>query len=148
MDKGFDVSMTVEQLKTAGADSSKQVPALVELGDWYLKKVMTSLLGADFTKANALYNAALVRCRNVKHEIGEDYILRGIGEIYREFLKAFAKDGDEIGANEIQNEIHSHKEWIANERRVIQQRLDEIDLRYSRKGLNVFEGQYEVRHFK
>ena len=78
MEDKRDVSLTVEQLKAAGSDVSKQVPPLLELGEWYLKQAKTSLNGSDFTKANALYNAALVRSRSVKHEIGEDQILRRI----------------------------------------------------------------------
>lgn len=147
MDKEFDVSVTIDELKSAGRDSSKQVPALVKLGDWYLKKAKTTLLGGDFTKASALYNAGLVRCRNVKHDIGEDQIFRKIVETHREFLYAFAKDNDEISADEIQNEIHSHKEWIAHERKVVKERLHEIDSRYNRNGENVSEGEYEVCQF-
>jgi hypothetical protein len=98
--------------------------------------------GADFTKANALYNAALVRPRSVNHEIGEDQILRGIVETYREFLYAFAKDNDEISLDEIQNEIDSHKEWIARERRIFKERVDEIDSRL--KPDDKTEREYEV----
>jgi hypothetical protein len=127
MDEEIDVSATVEQLTAAGKDSSKQVPALFKLGEWYLKKAKTTSNGTDFTKANALYNAALVRPRSVNHEIGEDQIRRGIVETYREFLCAFAKGNDEISPDEIQNEIDSHKKWIARERRIIKERVDEID---------------------
>ena len=144
MNKEFDVSVTIHQLKLAGTDSSKQVPPLVELGNWYLKKAKTTLLAADFTNASGLYNAALARCRSVKHDIGEDQILRRIVETYREFLYAFAKDDEESSADEIQNEIHFYKEWIAHERSAIKERLDEIDSRYNRNGANVSEGEYEV----
>ena len=125
MDEDIDVS--VEQLRAAGTDLSKQVPALLKLGEWYLRKAKTTSNGADFTKANALYNAALVRSKSVNHEIGEDQIRRGIVETYREFLCAFAKGNDEISPDEIQNEIDSHKKWIARERRIFKERVDEID---------------------
>jgi hypothetical protein len=127
MDEDIDVSVAVEQLRAAGTDLSKQVPALLKLGEWYLRKAKRTSNGADFTKANALYNAALVRSRSVNHEIGEDQIRRGIVETYREFLYAFAKDNNEISVDEIQNEIDSHKEWIARERRIFKERVDEID---------------------
>ena len=127
MDEDIDVSVAAEQLRAAGTDLSKQVPALLKLGDWHLRKAKTISNGADFTKANALYNAALVRSRIANHEIGEDQILRGIVETYREFLYVFAKDNDEISVDEIQNEIDSHKEWIARERRIFKDRVDEID---------------------
>ncbi len=85
-----EIGIIVEQLKAVGTDASKLVPALVELGEWYLKKAKTTANGADFTKAGALYNAALVRSRLVNHETDEDKILRRIVETYREFLQAFA----------------------------------------------------------
>ena len=127
MDEEINVSVAVEQLRAAGTDLSKQVPALFKLGDWHLRKAKTTSNGADFTKANALYNAALVRSRIANHEIGEKQILRRIVETYREFLYVFAKDNDEISVDEIQNEIDSHKEWIARERRIFKDRVDEID---------------------
>ena len=145
MDEEIDVSVTVKQLRTAGTDLSKQVPALLKLGEWYLRKAKsakTTSNGADFTKANALYNAALVRSRIANHEIGEDQILRGIVETYREFLYAFAKDDDGISVDKIQNEIDSHKEWIARERRIFKERVDEIDS--SCKSDDKTEREYEV----
>ena len=141
-EKKVDVSVAVEQLRAAGTDLSKQVPALLKLGEWYLRKAKRTSNGADFTKANALYNAALVRSRSVNHEIGEDQILRGIFETYREFLYAFAKDNDEISVDEIRNEIDSHKEWIARERRIFKERVDEIDS--SSKPDDKTEREYEV----
>jgi hypothetical protein len=143
MGEEIDVSATVEQLRAAGKDSSKQVPALLKLGEWYLKKAKTTSNGADFTKANGLYNAALVRSRSVNHEISEDQILRGIVETYREFLRAFAiKDDDGISVDEILNEIDSHKEWIARQRRIFKERVDEIDS--SCKPDDKTEREYEV----
>ena len=137
----IDVSVAVEQLKAAGNDISKQVPALVELGEWYLKKAKTTSNAADFTKANALYNAALTRSRNINHGTGKDeLILRGIVETYREFLNAFAKDDHGISSDAIQNEIDTHKEFLANERRTFKERVDEIDSNTNRKT----EKHYEV----
>ena len=124
MDKNVD--STVEQLKAAKDDLVKQVPALVELGDWYLKKAKTSSNGSDFTKANALYNAALVRSRRVHHEINEDEILGRIAETYREFLYAFGNVGN-VSADEVFLEINCHKEFLANRRSIFEQRVDEID---------------------
>ena len=71
MDKKTNVSLAVKELKEAGQDSAKQMPALFKLGECYLKKAKTTANGADFTKASALYNAALVRSTNTKHEIDE-----------------------------------------------------------------------------
>ena len=146
MDEEIDVSVAVEQLKAAGTDLSKQVPALLKLGEWYLKKAKATLNAADFTKANALYNAALVRCRSVNHEIGEDQILRGIVKTYCEFLDAFAiakeSDENEISQDDIQNEIDSHKEWIARERRIFKERVDEIDSCFNQDDKT--EREYEV----
>ncbi len=142
MDEEIEASVAVEQLRAAGTDPSKQVPALVKLGEWYLKKAKTTLNGADFTKANALYNAALVRSRRVHHEIEEDQILRRIFEIYREFLYAFAKDDFRISVDETQNEIDSHKRFLANERRVFKERVDEIESCFNTNDKS--EDQYKV----
>ena len=136
-EKKVDVSVTVEQLRAAGTDISKQVPALFKLGEWYLRKAKRTSNGADFTKANALYNAALVRSRS-----GYFKVYRRIVETYREFLYPFAKDGDEISVDEIRNEIDSHKEWIARERRIFKERVDEIDS--SCKPDDKTEREYEV----
>ena len=121
-----DVSTIVETLKEAGKDLSKQVPALVKLGEWYLDKAKTTMNANDFTKADALFNAALVRSRHVRHDIDEDHILTRIVETYREFLGTFAKDnGDGMSADEIRNEIDSHAKWIAKERQSIKERVDQ-----------------------
>ena len=110
-----DVSTIVEPLKEADKDLSKQVPPLVKLGEWYLDKGKTTINANDFTKANALFNAALVRSRHVRHEINEDQILKRIVRTYREFLLAFGKD--EMSVDEIRKEIDSHKEWVAEKRK-------------------------------
>ena len=123
-----DVSTIVESLKEAGKDLSKQVPPLVKLGEWYLDKAKTTINANDFTKANALFNAALVRSRYVRHEIDEDQILRKIVETYCEFLVAFGKDDDGMSVDKILNEIDSHKEWVARERRIFKERINDIDL--------------------
>ena len=128
-----DVSPIVESLKEADKDLFKQVPPLVKLGDWYLDKAKTTINANDFTKADALFNAALVRSRHVRHEIGEDQIMRKIVETYREFLAAFGKDDDGMSAHEIRNEIDSHKEWVVRERSIFNERMNEIDMNYKTK---------------
>ena len=125
-----DVSPIVESLKEADKDLSKQVLPLVKLGEWYLDKanhkVNHQFVNAnDFTKANALFNAALVRSRHVRHEIDEDQILKKIVRTYREFLLAFGKD--EMSVDEIRKEIDSHKEWVAEKRKILKERMNEID---------------------
>ena len=120
-----DVSTIVESLKEADKDLSKQVAPLVKLGEWYLDKAKTTTNANDFTKANALFNAALVRSRHVRHEIDEDQIVRRIVRTYSEFLLAFGKD--EMSFDEIRNEIDSHKEWVARQRRIFKERANEID---------------------
>ena len=127
MDGDIDESVTVKQLRAAGTNLSKQVPALFKLGEWYLRKAKATLNSVDFTKANALYNAALVRSRLVNHELGEDEILQKIVETYRTFLYALADDNEDVSTDEIRNEIECHKDFLANERRVIKERVDEID---------------------
>ena len=127
MDGDIDESVTVEQLRGAGTNLSKQVPALFKLGKWYLRKAKETSNSVDFTKANALYNAALVRSRLVNHELGEDEILQRIVETYRTFLYAFTDNNEDVSTDEIRNEIECHKDFLANERRVIKERLDEID---------------------
>ena len=122
-----EVNVTVEELRTAGTHLSKQVSPLFKLGEWYLKKALTTLNGTDFTKAIALYNAAFVRSESINHEIGEDHILRRIVETDREFLCTFAHDNEEISVNEIRHEINFHQEFLANERRIFKERVDEID---------------------
>ena len=122
-----DVSAIVESLKEAGKDLSKQVPPLVKLGEWYLDKAKTTINANDFTKATALFNAALVRSRHVGHEIDEGEILRGIVETYREFSVAFGKDDGGIRVYEILNEIDSHKMWVAIQRRIFNEQVNEID---------------------
>ena len=118
-----DVSTIVETLKEADKDLSKQVPALVKLGDWYLDKAKTTLNANDFTKADALFNAALVRSRHVRHDIDEDQILRRIAKTYRKFLATFGKDDDGMSIEEIENEIESHKKWVARERESFKERV-------------------------
>ena len=122
-----DVSTIVESLKEADKDLSKQVPPLVKLGEWYLDKAKATINANDFTKANALFNAALVRSRHVRHEIDEDQILRKIVGTYREFLVAFGKDDDGMSVDEIRNEIDSHKEWVAEKRKILKERVNDID---------------------
>ncbi|XP_028399863.1 uncharacterized protein LOC114523203 [Dendronephthya gigantea] len=131
-----------EQLKVAGTDLSKQVPALLGLGEWYLKKAKTTANGADFTKADALYNAALVRSRLANHEIGEEQIiLTRIVETYQEFLYALPNEL-KVSVDEIRNEIDSHKKFLANERRIIKERVKEIDSRSN--GDKKTEDHYEI----
>ena len=137
-----DVSDMAEKLKIAGTDMSKQVPALFKLGEWYLKKAKTTANGADFTKADALYNAALVRSRLVNHEIDEEKILTRIVETYQEFLYAFAGNEFEVSVDEIRNEIDSHKKFLADERRIIKERVKDIDSRFNRK--DTTKDHYEV----
>ena len=139
MDK--DVDSAAEQLKAAKDDLLKQVPALVELGDWYLKKAKTSSNGSDFTKADALYNAALVRSRRVHHEIDEDEILGRITETYREFLYTFGNVGN-VSADEVFLEVNCHKEFLANRRSIFEQRVDEIDSSFNTNDKS--EEHYEV----
>ena len=125
MEEEIDVSATVEQLRAAGADASKQLPALMKLGDWYLKKAKRTANGAYFTKANALFNAALVRSRS-NPEKDESEALRTIVETYREFLLSFA-GGVEVSADDIRHEIDSHRAFVASERRIFKERLNNID---------------------
>ncbi|CAB3985706.1 Hypothetical predicted protein [Paramuricea clavata] len=127
MDEKINVSVTVEQLRAARNDTSKQLLPLVKLGKYYLKKAKTTANGADFTKADAIFNAALVRSRLVNDEKSENEILQEIVDIYREFLLSLANDVEVSCVDEIRNEIDSHKEFVANERRVFKERLDEID---------------------
>ena len=122
-----DVSTIVESLKEADKDLTKQVPPLVKLGECYLDKAKTTINANDFTKANALFNAALVRSRHVRHEIDEDQILRKIVETYREFLVAIGKDDDGMSVDEIQYEIDSHKECVAEKRKIFKERVNDID---------------------
>ena len=122
-----DVSPIIESLKEADKDLTKQVPPLVKLGEWYLDKAKTNINPNDFTKANALFNAALVRSRHVRHEIDEDQILRRIVETYCEFLVVFGKDDDGMSVDDIRNEIDSHKEWVAQERKIFKERVNQID---------------------
>ena len=122
----YDVSTIVNSLKEAGKDLLKQVPPLVKLGEWYLSKAKTTINANDFTKANALFNVALVRSRCIRHDIDEDQILGRIIETYREFSGEFAKDDDGMSVDEIRNEIRSHKQWVAEKRKTFKERLDNI----------------------
>ena len=142
MDDDIDESVTVEQLRAAGTDLSKQVPSLFKLGEWYLRKAKVTSNSVDFTKANALYNAALVRSRLVNHELGEDKILQRIAETYRTFLYALADNNEDVSADEIRNEIRHHKDFLANERRMIKERVDEIDSRFD--ATDKSDEQYQV----
>ncbi len=145
MDEEIDIKIVVEQLRTAGIDSSKQVPALVKLGEWYSKKAKATANASDFTKADALYNAALVRSRLVNHEIDERQILQRIVEIYCEFLYTFANE-QEVIVDEIQVEIDSHKAFLANERRILKERHNEIDSCFNTNDKT--ENQYQVCPYK
>ncbi len=124
MDEEIGVSVVVGQLKEAGSDPSKQVRPLLQLAHWYLGKFKTTANCADATKANALYNAALVRSIMVNHEVGEGQIISGIAETYRAFLSAFTS-GRDVDLGEIRNEICSHKEFIAKERKILKERLEQ-----------------------
>ncbi len=144
----IDVLAAVEQLKDAGSDPSRQVLPLLKLAEWHLRKSKATTNGADFTKANALYNAALVRLGLVKREVGEvpseDEIVRGIIDTYRAFLLTFTNNED-VGVGEITDEINLHKQFLTNERRIFKERLDELDSCFikPRDGINA-EHQYEV----
>ena len=131
-----DVSTIVKALRKAERDGSKQLPGLIKLGEWYLDKGKETTNSADFTKANALFNAALVRSSD---EANEDHIQRRIVETYQEFLAVVAKCNDEVSLDEIRNEIDSHKEWIARERRLFNERVNEMDQDHKT------EQDYEVR---
>lgn len=134
MDKETNASIAVKQLKEAGKDPSKQVPALFTLGECYLQQAKATANGADFAKANALYNAALVRSRSTSHEIDVKRILRRVVETYHEYLLTLGNNSNhKFSVGEIQHEIDSHKEWIAHERSLFKQRLNEIDSSFNRK---------------
>ena len=140
MDVEVNVTAT-EQLRAAGNDPSKQVPALVELGKWYLKKAKTTSNAADLTKANALYNAALVRSRSTHHEIDEDHIKQQIIKTYCEFLHTFADDNEKLDADKIRDEIKSHNKFLKKERRRFQKRFGEIDSFLSKNDKTMGEHQ-------
>lgn len=142
MDEQFDISTAAEELKSAGKDPSKQLPVLLKLGDLYIKKARTTSNGGDFTKGNALYNAAFVRSRLVNDgTANDDQIFRRIVETYREFLHLFG-NVVEISLDEIRQEISSHKEFLASERQNFKDRLDEIGSSFNRN--HKTEDQYEV----
>ena len=128
-----NVLTIIKPLKEAGKDVWRQVPALLKLGEWYLDKAKTTIDASDLTKADALFNAALVRSRRVRHEVDEGQILRRIVETYREFLHAFARNDDELSDEQIRKEIGSHKEWVAEQRRIINVRVNEIDQNHKTK---------------
>lgn len=123
MGEEIGVSAAVGQLKEAGSDPSRQIPPLLKLADWYLTKSIATANGADFTKANALYNAALVRSKLAHCECGEDQIIKGIVETYRAFSFTFTNDKD-VGMDEICNEIHAHKEFLTEEREIFKKQLE------------------------
>ena len=123
MDEESDISVVVAQLKEAGSDPSRQIRPLLQLADWYLREFKTNAKCADATKANALYNAALVRSNLVNYELGEDQIIPGMVETYRAFSSTFTND-DDVSVDEIRNEICSHKEFIAKERKILKARLE------------------------
>ena len=143
MDEKIDASIAAQELKLAGKDVSKQIPALLKLGDWYLNSAKKTALASNFTKANALYCAALVRSKLVNKGSDDDQIIRRIVETYRQFLHAFAS-GEEISSDEIRNEINSHKEFLDQERRSIKVRIDEIDTSFKNKNDKLTDQQYEV----
>ena len=58
-----------------------------ELGNIYLKYGKTSKSGEDFTKATALYNAALARLTNTENEL-KKHLIFCIKEVEREFLSS------------------------------------------------------------
>ena len=124
MDEEINVSVVVAQLKEAGSDPSRQIRPLLQLADWYLREFKTNAECADATKANALYNAALVRSNLVNYELGEDQIIPGMVETYRAFSSTFTNDED-VGVDEIRDEICSHKEFIAKERKILKARLED-----------------------
>lgn len=125
MDEVIDLSTTVEELRAAGSDGSKQMPALLKLGKLYLTKAKATANGGDFTKANALFNAALARSSVVGHETSE--IFHAIVETYREFLLSLPNCVDEVSVDEIRHEINFHKEFLAKDRRIFKERLGEVD---------------------
>ena len=142
------VSAVFEQLKDAGSDPSRQILPLLKLAEWHLRKSKTTAIGADFTKANALYNAALVRSRLVNREVGEvpseDEIVRGIIDTYRLFLLTFTNNED-VGVDEITDEINTHKQFLANERRIFKERLDDLHSCFIKPRDGTYlEHQYEV----
>ena len=141
MDVEVNVTDT-EQLRAAGNDLSKQVPALVELGKWYLKKAKTTSNATDVTKANALYNAALVRSRSTHHEIDKDHIMQQIVETYCEFLYTFTDGNEKLDADKIRNEIDSHKKFLVQERQSFKKRFGEIDSFLSKNDKT--EGEHQV----
>ena len=143
-----EVNVAVEQLRAAGNDLSKQVPALVELGEWYLKKAKATSNPADFTKANALYNAALARSRSIQHEINEDQILQQIVLTYCEFLHTFADGDEKFDANKIKEEIHFHREFLVNERRIFKERVDQLRSFLSKNDKSMDEHQVFFRILK
>ena len=141
MDEEIVSSAVAEQLRAAGSDVSKQISPLLQLGKWYLERAKTTADGCDFTKAGGLFNAALARSRLLENGNDENEILQGISETYREILLAFAKD-KRISEDEIQDEVDSHRKWIAHERLIFKERVEKIDSSFNRNDKT--EEQYEV----
>lgn len=98
----------------------KQLPPLLKLGKWYLNRAKASSNCGDFTKADALFNAALARSEHGNHNIDE--IRHAIFDTYREFLLSVC-NGAEVSLPEIRHEIDSHKQFLYKERRMFKERL-------------------------
>lgn len=142
-EKPVNASLYAEELKMAGNDVAKQVPALLKLGDWYVRTAKTTGHCADFTKANAIFNAALVRERYLCHETNEEEIFAKIVDTYREFLHTATKN-NAVNQEEIRDEVHFHKQFLATERQRFRKCVEDICSHFSPSDKMNVEGKEEV----
>jgi hypothetical protein len=93
-----------------------------ELGNIYLMKRKS---GDDFTKATALYNAALARCTSTEDELKKHLISR-IKEAERQFLISILPEGSPIDFPDYENDI-KHKDVLEKIRDSCKEVIRQVD---------------------
>ncbi|XP_078679194.1 uncharacterized protein LOC144914855 [Branchiostoma floridae x Branchiostoma belcheri] len=121
----FAAALKSVHVKYSKSDQhSKEAEPLYKLGDVYLKRGIRTKDGGDFTKAAALCNAALVRCR--RQDIKE-----AIQEISKSFLKYVLNIEQKVDIGDAEKhrlKLEEHRDFVKEEITRIEQEVDPYSL--------------------
>ncbi|XP_019625557.1 PREDICTED: uncharacterized protein LOC109470898 [Branchiostoma belcheri] len=120
----------------------KEVEGLQKLGDVYKERGRQGEDGRDFTKATALYNAALARSDN---DLTKDALVKSIKETERHFTQTFTDHPYEPSPYELDKE---HKQQLNKHRALVERELRAIDEKFDPKNYDSDDDDDKVRDFE